>query len=47
MNTWRNLTVNNGNLQKSLEKLFSGYRINKFADAGLVVPRRCGSRFAA
>ncbi|HWI50786.1 MAG TPA: hypothetical protein VNT01_01425, partial [Symbiobacteriaceae bacterium] len=42
MNAWRNLTVNNSNLQKSLEKLSSGYRINKAADdaAGLAVSEK-------
>ena len=38
MNAYRNLTVNEGNLGKSLEKLSSGFRINRAADdaAGLV-----------
>ncbi len=38
MNAYRNLTVTEGNLGKSLEKLSSGFRINRAADdaAGLV-----------
>ncbi|MCW2600989.1 MAG: flagellin, partial [Frankiales bacterium] len=37
MNAYRNLTVTEGNLGKSLEKLSSGFRINRAADdaAGL------------
>ena len=39
MNAYRNLTVTEGNLGKSLEKLSSGFRINRAADdaAGLVI----------
>ncbi|HYG60009.1 MAG TPA: flagellin [Symbiobacteriaceae bacterium] len=42
MNAWRNMTANNGNMQKSLEKLSSGYRINRAADdaAGLAVSEK-------
>ena len=38
MNAYRNLSVTEGNLGKSLEKLSSGFRINRAADdaAGLV-----------
>ncbi len=38
-NTYRNLTVNQGSMSKSLEKLSSGFRINKAADdaAGLAI----------
>ena len=39
LNAYRNLTLNNSQLGKSLEKLSSGYRINRAADdaAGLVI----------
>jgi flagellin len=39
MNAYRNLSVTDGQMSKSLEKLSSGYRINRAADdaAGLVV----------
>lgn len=42
LNAWRNMSVNNGNVQKSLEKLSSGYRINRAADdaAGLAVSEK-------
>lgn len=42
LNAWRNLSVNNGNLNKALEKLSSGSRINKAADdaAGLAVSEK-------
>ena len=42
MNSWRNLSVNGNNLNKSLERLSSGYRINKAADdaAGLAVSEK-------
>lgn len=42
MNSWRNLNVNNDNLSKSLEKLSSGYRINRAGDdpAGLVISEK-------
>jgi flagellin len=46
LNAWRNLTVNRGNMQKSLEKLSSGYRINRAADdaAGLAVSEKMSSQ---
>jgi flagellin len=39
MNAHRNLTISNNNLSKSLERLSSGYRINKASDdaAGLAI----------
>ena len=39
MNAYRNLSTTDTNLGKSLEKLSSGYRINRAADdaAGLVI----------
>src|SRR6187402_2395760 len=39
MNSYRNLTTSESQLSKSLEKLSSGYRINKAADdaSGLVI----------
>lgn len=42
LNAWRNLTANGVNLQKSLEKLSSGFRINRAADdaAGLAVSEK-------
>lgn len=42
LNAWRNLSVNGGNMQKSLEKLSSGFRINRAADdaAGLAVSEK-------
>ncbi len=42
LNAWRNLTFNSLNMQKSLEKLSSGYRINRAADdaAGLAVSEK-------
>ncbi|MGB8650536.1 MAG: flagellin, partial [Mycobacteriales bacterium] len=38
MNSYRNLTVSEGQMNKSLEKLSSGFRINRASDdaAGLV-----------
>src|SRR6186997_3260074 len=38
-NAYRNLSVNDGQMSKSLEKLSSGYRINRAADdaAGLAI----------
>src|SRR2546430_1922214 len=40
MNAYRNLSVTDGQMAKSLEKLSSGFRINRAADdaAGLTVP---------
>lgn len=42
LNAWRNLTITDGSLAKSLEKLSSGYRINKAADdaAGLAISEK-------
>lgn len=42
LNSWRNMTSNTNNLQKSLEKLSSGFRINRAADdaAGLAVSEK-------
>jgi flagellin len=42
MNAWRNLSTSGANLSKSLERLSSGYRINKAADdaAGLAVSEK-------
>src|SRR6266550_7015129 len=39
MNAYRNLTITDGQMSKSLEKLSSGYRINRAADdaAGLSI----------
>src|SRR5207247_8020787 len=39
MNAYRNLTTSEGQLSRSLERLSSGYRINRAADdaAGLVI----------
>lgn len=41
-NAWRNLTVSGNNMTKSLERLSSGYRINRAADdaAGLAVSEK-------
>lgn len=41
-NAWRNLSVTDGAMNKSLEKLSSGYRINRAADdaAGLAVSEK-------
>jgi flagellin len=51
MNAYRNLSVNDGAMSKSLERLSSGLRINRAADdaAGLSVsegrrPQRAGRR---
>jgi len=46
LNAWRNLTINNENMQKSLQKLSSGYRINRAADdaAGLAVSEKMRSQ---
>ncbi|HHV79242.1 MAG TPA: flagellin [Firmicutes bacterium] len=42
LNAWRNLTITDGSLAKSLEKLSSGYRINRAADdaAGLAISEK-------
>jgi len=42
LNAWRQLSINNTNTQKSLEKLSSGYRINRAGDdaAGLAISRK-------
>jgi flagellin len=42
LNAWRNLEIQNGSLQSSLEKLSSGKRINKAADdaAGLAISEK-------
>lgn len=42
MNAWRNMTSNGVNMSKALEKLSSGYRINRGADdaAGLAVSEK-------
>jgi flagellin len=46
MNAYRNLTVTEGQLNKSLERLSSGYRINRAADdaAGLVISENLRSQ---
>ena len=46
MNTYRNLSVNNGNTSKSLEKLSSGLRINRAGDdaAGLSISEKMRSQ---
>ncbi|SHE62907.1 flagellin [Caldanaerobius fijiensis DSM 17918] len=42
LNAWRQLSVNNMNTQKALEKLSSGYRINRAGDdaAGLAISEK-------
>lgn len=42
LNAWRNLTSTDGSMSKSLERLSSGYRINRAADdaAGLAISER-------
>ncbi|MDR1961188.1 MAG: flagellin, partial [Gracilibacteraceae bacterium] len=42
LNSYRNLAVNSGNLAKNLEKLSSGYRINRAGDdaAGLAISEK-------
>lgn len=42
LNAWRSLTFNNNSMTKSLEKLSSGYRVNRAADdaAGLAVSEK-------
>src|SRR5688500_20228407 len=46
MNAYRHLSVSEGQLSKSLEKLSSGFRINRAADdaAGLVISANLGSQ---
>ncbi len=46
LNTYRQLTVNNSNTQKSLEKLSSGLRINRAGDdaAGLAISEKMRSQ---
>lgn len=45
-NSYRNLSINQGNLNKNLEKLSSGYRINRAADdaAGLAISESMRSK---
>src|SRR3954447_2899503 len=45
-NSYRNLTVSDGNMAKSLEKLSSGFRINRAGDdaAGLVISEKLRSQ---
>lgn len=42
LNAWRSLSINNGGMSKSLEKLSSGFRVNRAADdaAGLAVSEK-------
>src|SRR5690606_31449931 len=42
LNAWRNLYINDSGLTKSMEKLSSGYRINRAADdaAGLAISEK-------
>lgn len=46
LNAWRNLTSNEAQMTKSLEKLSSGFRINRAADdaAGLAVSEKMGAQ---
>ena len=46
LNSYRNLTGNNNAVAKNLEKLSSGYRINRAGDdaAGLAISRRFFSK---
>src|SRR5437870_11588509 len=44
MNAYRNLTVTDGQMQKSLEKLSSGFRINRAADDAAGLPISEGLR---
>ncbi len=48
LNTWRNLTITNQGLTKSLERLSSGYRINRAADdaAGLAISEKMRGQIA-
>ena len=49
MNAYRNYNNNTSALSKNLEKLSSGYKINRAGDdaAGLAIPRRCVPRSPA
>lgn len=46
LNAWRSLTFNNSGMSRSLEKLSSGYRVNRAADdaAGLAVSEKMRSQ---
>lgn len=46
LNAWRSMTTNNASMSKSLEKLSSGYRVNRAADdaAGLAVSEKMRSQ---
>ena len=46
LNSYRNLTGNNNAVSKNLEKLSSGYRINRAGDdaAGLAISEKCVHR---
>lgn len=48
LDAWRNLTLTTSNMQKSMEKLSSGYRINRAADdpAGLVISEQFRAQIA-
>ena len=48
MNAYRNLGMNNSKLSKNLEKLSSGYRINRAGDdaAGLAISEKMRSQIA-
>jgi len=48
INAWRQLTINSLNLRKTMEKLSSGYRINRGADnpAGLSISQKMRSQIA-
>lgn len=48
MNSYRNLSMNNSKLSKNLEKLSSGYRINRAGDdaAGLAISEKMRSQIA-
>ncbi|GJM70139.1 hypothetical protein HMSSN036_23550 [Paenibacillus macerans] len=46
LNANRNLNFNNTQMGKTMEKLSSGYRINRAADdaAGLAISEKCASK---
>jgi len=48
LNAWRALSINNANTQKALEKLSSGYRINRAGDdaAGLAISEKMRAQIA-
>ncbi len=48
LDAWRNLTMTTNDMQKSMEKLSSGYRINRAADdpAGLVISEQFRAQIA-